>query len=81
MPPRTQNPVQYWQLRSGLSVEQAAQGIGISPDRYRAVVVFGKDRFTGEELQQVLAATGVAEDRLRAREQRPQGDTRIPPAR
>lgn len=61
--------------------EQATLRIGISPDRYRAVVVFGKDRFTEEEIQQVLAATGIAEDRLRAWEQRPVGDTRNPPAR
>lgn len=71
--PRTQNPVQHRQLRSRLSVEQAAQRIGISAVRYRAVVVFGNDRFTEEEIQQVLTATGVAEDRLRAWEQRPQG--------
>jgi len=81
MPPRTQNPVQYWQLRSRLSVEQAAQRIGISPGRYRAVVVFGKERFTEEEIRKVLAATGIAEDRLRAWEQRPRGDTRNPHAR
>jgi len=81
MPPRTQNPVQYWQLRSRLSAEQAAQRIGISPDRYGAVVVLGKDRFTEEEIRQVLAATDIAEDRLRAWEQRPRGDTRNPPAR
>lgn len=41
--PRTQNPVQYWQLHSRLTVEQAAHRIGISPDRYRAAVVFGKE--------------------------------------
>ena len=81
MHPQTRNPVQYWQLRSGLNVERAAQRIGISPDRYRAVVVFGKERFTEEEIRQVLAATGIAEDRLRAWEQRPRGDTRDPPAR
>jgi hypothetical protein len=38
--------VQYWQLRSHLSVEQAAQRIGIPRDRYRAVVVSRNDRFT-----------------------------------
>jgi cyanate lyase len=81
MHPQTQNPVQYWQLRSGLSIEQAAQRIGVTPARYRAVAVFGKERFTEEEIQQVLAATGIAEDRLRAWEQQSQGDTRIPPAR
>jgi hypothetical protein len=71
-----QNPVQYWQLRSGLSVEQAAQRVGISADRYRAVVVFGKVRCTEEEIQQVLAATSVAGDMLRAWEQRLRGDAR-----
>src|SRR5690349_9756926 len=60
MPPRTQNPVQYWQLRSRLSVEQAAQRIGISPDRYRVVVVAGSERFTDEEIRQVPAATDSA---------------------
>ncbi len=39
MRPRTENPVQHWQLRSRLSAEQAAQRIGISPERYGAVVV------------------------------------------
>jgi cyanate lyase len=81
MLPRTQNPVQNWQLRKRLSGEQAAQRIGISADRYCVVVVFGKERFTEDEIRQVLAATGIAEDRLRAWEQRPQGDTRNPPAR
>jgi hypothetical protein len=80
MLPRTQNPVQFWQLHSRLSVEQAAKRIGIAPDRYRVVVVFGKDRFIEEEIHQVLAATGIAEDSLRAWEQRPKGDSRIPPA-
>lgn len=77
MPPRTQ----YWQLRSGLNVEKAALRIGISPERYRAVVVFGQECFTEEEIRQVLAATGIAEDRLRVWEQRPRGDMRNPPAR
>jgi len=81
MPPRTQNPVQSWQLRSRLSVEQAAQRIGIPPERYRAVVVLGDDRFNEPEIQRVLAVTGLAEDRLRAWERRPQGDPRISPAR
>jgi hypothetical protein len=81
VPPRTQNPVQYWQLRRHLSIEQAAQRIGISPDRYGAVVVHGDDHFTEEERRRVLAATGIAEDMLRAWEQRPRGDTRNPPAR
>jgi hypothetical protein len=44
-------------------------------------VVFGKERFTEEEIRQVLFATGIAEDRLRAWEKRPGGDTRNPPAR
>lgn len=79
--PRTQNPVQYWQLRHRLSVEQAAQRIGISPERYGAVVVLGTEHFTEGEIRQVLAATGIAEDRLRAWEQRPRGDARNPPAR
>jgi hypothetical protein len=73
--------VQYWQLRSRLSVEQAAQRIGISPDRYGEVVVLESAHLTEEEIRQVLAATGIAEDRLRAWEQRPRGDTRNPPAR
>ena len=42
--PRTQNPVQYWQLRKRLTVEQAAQRIGNSSDRYRSVVVRGTER-------------------------------------
>lgn len=46
MPPRTQNPIQYWQLRSHPSMEQAAQRLGISTDRYRAVVVQGTERLT-----------------------------------
>ena len=81
MPPRTQNPVQYWQLRARLSVEQAAQRIGVSVARYRDVVVRGDEHFTEEEIRKVLATTGIAEDRLRVWEQRPQGDTRNPPAR
>jgi hypothetical protein len=81
MPPRTQNPVQYWQLRSRLSVEQAARRIGISLDRYGVVVVLGTEHFTEEEIRRVLAVTGIAEDRFRAWEQRPRGDTRNPPAR
>jgi hypothetical protein len=78
--PRTQNPVQYWQLCSRLTVEQAAQRIGGSLGRYRAVVVRGTERFTEEEIRRVLAETSIAEDRLRAREKRPLGDTRNPPA-
>jgi hypothetical protein len=65
-PPRTQTPVQYWQLRERLSAEQAARRVGISADRYRAVVVIGTERFTEDEIRQVLAATGIAEDRLQA---------------
>lgn len=81
MPPRTQNPVQYWQLRARLSIEQAAQRIGISADRYGAVIVQGTEHFTEEEIRKVLAVRGIAEDRLRAWEARPRGDTRNPPAR
>lgn len=60
MRPRTENPVQYWQLRSRLSVEQAAERIGISPDLYRTVVVFGKSRFSEPEIQRVLAVRSPA---------------------
>lgn len=73
--------MQYWQLRSRLTVEQVARRTGIPADRYRAVVVFGEARFTEEEIRKVLAATGIDEDRLRAWEGRPRGDTRNPPAR
>ena len=68
-------------FRSRLTVEQAAQRIGISPDRYRAVVVLGKGRFTEDEIQQVLFVTGISEDQLRVWEQRSRGDTRNQPAR
>jgi hypothetical protein len=44
-------------------------------------VVFGKERFTEEEIRHILAATDIAEDRLRAWEQRSRGDTRNAPAR
>lgn len=81
MPPRTQNPIQHWQLRLRLTAEQAAQRIGISLERYRAVVVRGTERFTEEEIRRVLAETGIAEDRLRAWERRPVRGTRNPPAR
>jgi hypothetical protein len=81
MPPRTQNSVQYWQLRSRLTVEQATQRLGISPERYGSVVVAGDERFTEEEIRKVIVVTGIAEDRLRAWEHRPRGDTRNPPAR
>lgn len=81
MPPRTQNPVQYWQLRSRLSVQQAVQRIGISAERYADVVVLGNARFTEDEIRKVLTATGIVEDELRAWEQRLQVDTRNPPAR
>ena len=81
MSPRTQNPVQYWQLCRRFSVEEAARCIGISSDRDGAVVVLGTERFTEEEIRKVLAATGIGEERLRAWEQRPRGDTRNPPAR
>ena len=76
--PRTQNLVQFWQLRRRLTLEKAADRIGISRDRYRAVVVRGDERFTEVEIQKVLASTDVAEEKLRAREQRPHGDTRNP---
>ena len=79
--PRTQNPVQYWQLMKRLTVEQAAERIGISPDRYREVVVSGNEHFTQEELQRVLSVTGIAKGALRAWEHRPKGDTRNPLAR
>jgi len=79
--PRTQNPVQYWQLRKRLTLDQAADRIGISLDRYRDVVVRGDERFTEPEIRKVLAATDVAEGKLRAWEQRLRDDTRNPPAR
>jgi hypothetical protein len=79
--PRTQNPVQYWQLRSRLTDQQAADRIGLTLARYRAVVVSGESRFTEAEIQQVLSVTGIAEDRLRDWEQRPKGDVRNPLAR
>lgn len=78
MPPRTQSSVQYWQLRRRLRVEQAAQRIGITPDRYSAVVVLGTEQITEKELRKVLAATGIAEERLRAWKARPRQDTRNP---
>jgi hypothetical protein len=62
-------------------VEQAAERIGISRDRYSEVVVRGDERFIPEELQRVLSVTGIAEGTLKAWEQRPRGDTRNPPAR
>jgi hypothetical protein len=52
--------------------------------RRRCVGPDGRNRdnhFIEEERRRVLAATGIAEDRLRAWEQRPRGDTRNPPAR
>jgi len=73
--------VQHWQLRSRLTIEAAAARIGISPDRYGMVVVLGNGRFTEEEIRQVVAATGIEEERLRAWERQPWGDTRNPPAR
>lgn len=79
--PRTQNPIQYWQLRRRLSLEQAASRLGLSPARYRAVVVFGRERLSDAELGHVHAITGVALDVLRAWQDRPSGDTRNPPAR
>ena len=79
--PRTQNPVQFWQLRKRLTVEQAAHRNGIAVKRYRAVVVRGDSRFTEEEIRQVLTRTGIPEERLRAWEQRPRGDTPNPLAR
>jgi len=50
---------------------------GLRPDN----LVFGKDRVTEDEIQQVLSVTGIAADRLRAWEQRPMGDTRNPQVR
>lgn len=79
--PRTQNPIQYWQLRKHLTVEQAAEIIGILRDRYLEIVVSGNEHFTREELQRLLSATAITEDKLRAWEQRPKGDTRNPAAR
>ncbi len=58
-------PVIYWgtarKLSKRLPAEQAAQSIGISPDRYRAVVVRRSERLTEEEIRKVLAVTGIAE--------------------
>lgn len=79
--PRTHNPVQYWQLRRRLSVEQAAFRLGLSPARYRVVVVLGTERFTDAELRQAQRITGISEETLRVWQQRPRGDTRNPPAR
>ncbi|HKX19528.1 MAG TPA: hypothetical protein VJT33_16115 [bacterium] len=79
--PRTHNPIQYWQLRRRLNVDQAAARLGLSPARYRAVVVFGKERLSDAEIQQVHTITGIRADALRAWQQRPRGDTRNPPAR
>ena len=62
-------------------MEQAAERIRISPDRYREVVVSGDEPFTQEEFQRVLSVTGIAEGALRAWERRPRGDTRNPAAR
>lgn len=79
--PRTQNPLQFWQLRKRLTLEQAANRIGISRNRYFAVVLRGDEKFTEAEIQKVLSVTDIAEDRLRAWERRPRGDTNNPPAR
>ena len=62
-------------------MQEAADRIGITLDRYLTVVLSGEGRFTEPEIQQVLSVTGIAEDRLRAWEQRPKGDVRNPPAR
>lgn len=78
--PRTQNPVQFWQLRKRLTVDQAAHRIGIHVERDRTVVVRGDSRFTEDEISHVLAATGIAEDRLRAWAKRPKGDRGCFPA-
>ena len=79
--PRTQNPIQFWQLWKRLTVEQAAHRIGIPVERYRAVVVRGDGRFTEKKIRQVLTRTGIPEEGLRAWEQRPRGDIRNPRAR
>ena len=79
--PRTQNPIQYWQLRQRLSVEQAALRLGLSPARYRAVVIFGMERLSDVELLQFHTVTGIRVEVLRAWQERPRGDTRNPPAR
>ena len=79
--PRTQNPIQYWQLGRRLSVDQAASRLGLSAVRYRAVVVFGEERLSELELRQVHTVTGVALDVLRGWQDRPRGDTRNPMAR
>lgn len=79
--PRTHNPIQYWQLRRRLNVEQAAVRLGLSSARYRTVVVFGTERLTEAELRQVQTIAGIDEKTLRRWQQRPRGDTRNPPAR
>ncbi len=78
--PRTRNPILHWQLRRPLSVEQAASRLELSPIRYRSFV-FGWERLSDAELQQVHTVTGIAVDVLRTWQQRPRGDTRNPPAR
>jgi len=78
--PRTQNPIQHWQLRRRLNVEQAAVSLGLSPARYRSVVVLGSDRFSDAELRQVHKVTGISVGNLRAWQDRPRGDVRNPPA-
>jgi hypothetical protein len=42
--PSNPKPCQYWRLRKRLGIEQAAQRIGISADRYGAVVVLGTEQ-------------------------------------
>lgn len=63
------------------SVERAASRLGVSPTRYRAVVVFGKERLTDAEITQVHSITGIGVDVLRTWQERPPGDVRNPPAR
>jgi hypothetical protein len=79
--PRTQNPVQYWQLRKRLTVAEAAERTGISRERYREIVVLGTATFTDEEIRLVVAAAGIPENLIRAWEERPRGDVRNPLAR
>lgn len=66
---------------AGAAVACAASRIGISRDRYRDVVVSGKSRLIEEEIQRIVAVTGISEDRIRTWAQKPCGDTRNPAAR
>lgn len=44
--------------------------LGLSPARYRSVVVFGGERLSDPEFRQVHAITGIALDTLRGWQQR-----------